>query len=68
MVTLIVVIGGVSLERLQIDLLPSIEMPTASVNTSYEGASPEVMEQRVTQFIEEIVATTPGVEELSSNS
>jgi HAE1 family hydrophobic/amphiphilic exporter-1 len=69
MVTLIIVIlGGVSLQRVQIDLLPNIEMPTASVNTSYEGASPEVMEQRITQFIEEIVATTPGVEEISSDS
>lgn len=69
MVTLIIVIlGVVSLERVQIDLLPSIEMPTASVNTSYEGASPEVIEQRITQFIEEIVATTPGVEKLSSSS
>ena len=69
MVTLIIVIlGAVSLQRLQIDLLPHIEMPTASVSTSYEGASPEVMEQRITQFIEEIVATTPGVEELSSDS
>lgn len=69
MVTLIIVIlGGVSLDRLQIDLLPDIEMPTASVSTSYEGASPEVMEQRVTQYLEEIIATTPGVEEISSQS
>lgn len=69
MVTLIIVIlGAVSLQRVQIDLLPNIEMPTASVNTGYEGASPEVMEQRVTQFIEEIVATTPGVEKMSSSS
>jgi HAE1 family hydrophobic/amphiphilic exporter-1 len=69
MVTLILVIlGSVSLSRLQIDLLPSIELPTASVRTSYEGASPEVMERLVTQIIEEIVATVPGIEEISSRS
>ncbi len=69
MVTLIVVVlGAVSLSRVRIDLLPDVEMPRASVRTSYEGASPEVMEQRVTQIIEEIVATVPGVEELSSTS
>ena len=69
MVTLILVIlGSVSLSRLQIDLLPSIELPTASVRTSYEGASPEVMERLVTQIIEEIIATVPGVEEISSRS
>lgn len=69
MVTMILVIlGAVSLSRLQIDLLPSIELPTASVRTSYEGASPEVMERSVTQIIEEIIATVPGVEEISSRS
>ena len=44
MVTLIVVIlGAVSLSRLRIDLLPDIELPTLTIRTEYEGASPEVM-------------------------
>ena len=59
MVTLIVVIlGAVSLWRLRIDLLPNVELPTVTVRTQYEGASPEVMERLVTQILEEIVATT----------
>jgi HAE1 family hydrophobic/amphiphilic exporter-1 len=69
MVTLIVIIlGAVSLSRLRIDLLPNIELPTISINTEYEGASPEVMERLVTRIIEEIVATVPGVEEMTSTS
>jgi HAE1 family hydrophobic/amphiphilic exporter-1 len=69
MVTLILVIlGSVSLSRLQIDMLPNIELPTLSIRTEYEGASPEVMEKLVTQIIEEIVATVPGVEEITSTS
>ena len=69
MVTLIVVILGiVSLSRLQIDMLPDIELPTLTIRTEYEGASPEVMERLVTQIIEEIVATVPGVEEITSSS
>jgi HAE1 family hydrophobic/amphiphilic exporter-1 len=69
MVTLvIVVLGSVALSRLQIDLLPAIELPTLTVRTQYEGADPIVMEQLVTQIVEEIVATVPGVEELSSSS
>ncbi len=69
MVTLIVVIlGMVSLSRLQIDMLPDIELPTLTIRTEYEGASPEVMERLVTQIIEEIVATVPGVEEITSSS
>ncbi len=69
MVTLIVVVLGlVSLSRLQIDLLPAIELPTLTVRTQYEGADPVVMESLVTQIVEEIVATVPGVEELTSTS
>jgi HAE1 family hydrophobic/amphiphilic exporter-1 len=69
MVTLILVIlGAVSLSRLQVDMLPDIELPTLSIRTDYEGASPEVMERLVTQIIEEIVATVPGVEEITSSS
>lgn len=69
MVTLIVVLLGlVAVSRLQIDLLPSIELPTITVRTDFDGASPEVMERTVTQTIEEILATVPGIEELSSTS
>ena len=69
MVTLILVIlGSVSLSRLQIDMLPSIELPTLTIRADYEGASPEVMERLVTRIIEEIVATVPGVEEMTSSS
>ncbi len=69
MVTLIVVVlGAVSLSRLRIDMLPDIELPTLTIRTGYEGASPEVMERSVTQIIEEIVATVPGVEDITSTS
>ncbi|MEJ2689571.1 MAG: efflux RND transporter permease subunit, partial [Deltaproteobacteria bacterium] len=69
MVTLIVIIiGVVSLSRLRIVLLPNIELPTVTVRTEYEGASPEVMERLVTQILEEIIATVPGVEEITSQS
>ena len=69
MVTLIfVILGAVSLSRLQIDMLPNIELPTLTIRTEYEGASPEVIERLVTKIIEEIVATVPGVEEITSTS
>lgn len=69
MVALIVVtLGAVSMSRLRTDMLPAIEMPRLTVRTQYEGADPEVMERRVTQPVEEIVATVPGVEEITSES
>ncbi|MFU8770467.1 MAG: efflux RND transporter permease subunit, partial [Desulfotignum sp.] len=65
---MVVVIGSVSLSRLQIDMLPDIELPTLTIRTEFEGASPEIMERQVTQKIEEIVATVPGIEEITSDS
>lgn len=67
-VLIVIVLGLFSFRRLQIDLLPEVELPTLSIDTNYEGASPEVMETQVTQIIEEIVATVPGIEELTSES
>jgi hydrophobic/amphiphilic exporter-1 (mainly G- bacteria), HAE1 family len=69
MVVLIVIVLGIfSFRHLQIDLLPPVELPTVSVRTTYSGASPEVMERLVTSILEEIVATVPGVEEMTSSS
>ncbi|ARU58881.1 RND superfamily NFE family efflux transporter inner membrane pump subunit, N-terminal [Oleiphilus messinensis] len=65
---MVLVIGSVALSRLQIDLLPSIELPTLTVRADYEGASPEVVERLVTQIIEEIIATVPGIEKIESRS
>jgi hydrophobic/amphiphilic exporter-1 (mainly G- bacteria), HAE1 family len=64
----LIVLGIASLTRLKVDLFPSIELPTVSVRTGYEGASPDVVEAQVTQILEEIVATVPGVEEITSVS
>lgn len=69
MITLIVlVLGAVSLVKLQTDLLPPVELPNLSVSTEYEGANPDVVERLVTEVIEEIVALVPGVQEISSHS
>ncbi len=65
---IVLILGGVALSRLRIDLLPTVEMPSLTVRTAYEGAGPEVMERLVTQILEEILATVPGVEQMTSLS
>lgn len=66
--SIVVVLGGAALARLQTDMLPPIELPSISVSAQYEGASPEVVERLVTSTLEEILATVPGVQELESES
>ncbi len=69
MVCLIVlIIGGMSLRKLPIDLMPDITYPTLSIFANYENASPEEVEELVTRPIEEAMSAVPGVEEVSSTS
>ncbi len=69
MFTLIVLIlGGVSLLRIPVDLMPDITYPTLTVATSYENASPAEIEELITRPIEEAMSAVPGVEEITSTS
>lgn len=68
MFLIVVVVGLFGFMRLKIDLLPEIELPTVTVSVDYDGASPEVVENQITQFLEEIIGTVPGVEEMTSVS
>ena len=65
---IVIIIGGVSLSRLSIDLMPDISYPTLSVITEYENASPEEVEELITRPIEEAMSAVPGVEEVTSIS
>ncbi len=67
-VILVLILGAVSFINLQTDLLPSIDLPYLVVITSYPGASPEEVEMVVTKPIEQVVATTSNIKNISSVS
>ncbi|MBM3251452.1 MAG: efflux RND transporter permease subunit [Candidatus Omnitrophica bacterium] len=64
----ILVLAAYSLTRLGIDMMPKIEPPSITVISSYPGASPEDVEKNVTEPLENQLATTPGIEKISSHS
>ncbi len=64
----LVVLGWFSLQRLQIDQFPNIDVPTVVVVTEYPGASPEIVESEVTKKIEEAVNPIGGISNLTSRS
>jgi HAE1 family hydrophobic/amphiphilic exporter-1 len=69
MVVLItIILGGISLIRLPIDLMPDITYPTLTIRTLYENASPEEIEELVTRPVEEAMSAVPGVEYVYSTS
>ncbi|MBN2514939.1 MAG: efflux RND transporter permease subunit [Deltaproteobacteria bacterium] len=65
---IVIILGGISLIRLPIDLMPDITYPTLTVQTIYENASPEEIEELVTRPIEEAMSAVPGVESVYSTS
>lgn len=67
-VLIVVILGGVSLLRLPIDLMPDISYPTISISCDYENAAPEEIEELITRPIEQAMSAVPGVEELTSTS
>jgi len=65
---IVIIVGGVSLSRLSIDLMPDITYPTLSITTEYENASSEEVEELITRPVEEAMSAVPGVEEVTSVS
>jgi HAE1 family hydrophobic/amphiphilic exporter-1 len=64
----IIIISLYSMTRLGIDQMPEIEPPSISVISSYPGANPEDVEIRVTEPLENQLASTPGLEKITSRS
>ncbi|MDD5005605.1 MAG: efflux RND transporter permease subunit [Candidatus Omnitrophica bacterium] len=64
----IIIIAMYSLMRIGIDSMPKIEPPIITVISTYPGASPEEVEIKVTEPLENQLATTPGLEKMTSRS
>ncbi|CAA9307112.1 MAG: RND efflux system, inner membrane transporter [uncultured Gemmatimonadaceae bacterium] len=68
MMVALVVLGVLSYQRLAIDEYPDVTYPVVLVQTSYPGASPEVMERQVSRPLEEVLNTVQGLREVTSTS
>lgn len=68
MMLALVTVGVVSYKRLAVDEYPDVTYPIISVQASYPGASPEVVERDVIRPIETALNTVEGLYELTSTS
>ncbi len=64
----LVVLGLISMPRLEVGLLPDVDMPIVTVTTRLSGAGPESVERTVTQPLEETINTIGGLDDLFSTS
>jgi len=60
--------GLLAVQNLPVDLLPDLSYPTLTIQTEYQDAAPETIEQFITRPIEEAVGVIPGVREMRSQS
>ncbi|MEJ2744410.1 MAG: efflux RND transporter permease subunit [bacterium] len=60
----IIVIALYSMTNLGVDLMPEIEPPAITVISAYPGANPEDVESKVTEPLENQLATTPGLDKI----
>jgi multidrug efflux pump len=65
---LIVLIGAIAFRKLPVREYPSIDTPTISIETTYPGASAEVVESKVTEVIEKEVSAIDGLQIIRSSS
>ena len=67
-VVAIAVFGAVSLGKLPIDLMPEISYPSLTVRTTWPGAAPEDVEDRLSERVQEALSTLPNLVRSSSIS
>src|SRR6185295_17563819 len=65
---IIVLLGGISLSRLPVDLLPDISQPTINVRVTYVGVGPLEMEELITRPLEQQLSAVSGLEQMNSTS
>ncbi len=65
-VLLLALFGAIALTRMPMQLVPEVETPTITIETSWPGASPQEVEREIVQEQEEQLKGVEGVQKMSS--
>ncbi|MER2126085.1 efflux RND transporter permease subunit [Solibacillus sp.] len=65
---IVLILGAVSLFKIPITLIPDLNPPIGVVVTSYPGASPTEVNEKITKPLEQSLATLPGIKKVQSTS
>lgn len=64
----LILFGIMALTSMGVQRIPDVDLPVVVVSTTMTGASPEVMDNDVTDVIEENLSTISGIESMQSHS
>ena len=67
-VIMVIMLGFVSIQNMQTNLLPDVSTPYLMVVTVYPGASPERVESEVSDVMENALGTVSGVKNITATS
>jgi multidrug efflux pump len=65
---LLITFGVMAYLNLPVRELPDVDQPVVSIDTTYRGASAEVVDTRITQLLEGRISGIEGIREIESNS
>jgi len=66
--SIVILIGGISLTRLPVDLLPDISQPTVNVRVNYLGVGPLEMEELIVRPLEQQLSAVSGLDQMNSSA
>ncbi|MCB9914667.1 MAG: efflux RND transporter permease subunit [Planctomycetes bacterium] len=65
---LVVLFSVLALQRIPVQLKPTVDVPRVNVTTIFRGASAVEVEEQVTRELEDVLQSVSGLDELSSTS
>ena len=68
MMLIVGIIGGISLWRMPLELIPKITFPNVLVVYTYEGAGPEEIEKSVARTVEMAIRSVPDIKKVTSTA
>ena len=68
LVALMLIMGIISMIRMSVDLFPDVTFPVISIQTIYQGASPQDMEKLVSKPIEDELGSLNGLDKMYSQN
>ena len=64
----LILFGLIGFHGMGVSQMPDVEFPVLTVNLSWEGAAPEVMETDVVDIVEDALTSVQGIRDISSTS
>ena len=64
----VILLGGLSLLRLPVDLMPDVTYPSITVRVGYGGVGPQEIEELIVRPLEQSLAAVPGLEQINSTA